>query len=354
MKRLEGIRNQFTVEKIDALIVESDANRRYLSGFTGSAGVIFITSDQAYFITDFRYVEQAKNQCEGFTIVEHKGSISNELKALVEEHSITSVGFEKSYTTFEKYEVYKDTGIPLIPVAGLVESLRMFKDEKELSIMKEAAEIADQAFYDIVDYIKPGMKETEVRDRLEFTMRRLGADRSSFEIIVASGSRGALPHGVASDKVIEEGEFVTMDFGAYYKGYCSDITRTVAVGQPTDEMKKVYETVLEAQLLGVEQIKPGMTGKEADQICRDYIYSKGYEGKFGHGLGHGLGMEVHEGPGVSPKGNVVLKPGMVVTVEPGVYLPGVGGVRIEDDIVITADGNERLTTSDKSLRHIGK
>ncbi|GAK03343.1 LOW QUALITY PROTEIN: aminopeptidase YpdF [Geomicrobium sp. JCM 19037] len=352
MKRLEGIRNQFTVEKIDALIVESDANRRYLSGFTGSAGVILITSDQAYFITDFRYVEQAKNQCEGYTIVEHKGQSVTSSKHL--KSTALLLVLKNLIRLLKNMKCTRMQAYRLIPVAGLVESLRMFKDEKELSIMKEAAEIADQTFYDIVDYIKPGMKETEVRDRLEFTMRRLGADRSSFDIIVASGSRGALPHGVASDKVIEEGELVTMDFGAYYKGYCSDITRTVAVGQPTDEMKKVYETVLEAQLLGVEQIKPGMTGKEADQICRDYIYSKGYEGKFGHGLGHGLGMEVHEGPGVSPKGNVVLKPGMVVTVEPGVYLPGVGGVRIEDDIVITADGNERLTTSDKSLRHIGK
>ncbi|EZH67731.1 Xaa-Pro dipeptidase [Bacillaceae bacterium JMAK1] len=355
MKRVDNVRKQFQSLGIDAFIIESEANRRYLSHFTGSAGVVFLTESESYFITDFRYVEQATSQCVGYTIVEHKGSVATEIQELVKKHNVKAVGFEKSYTTFEKYELYKhEHSIPLVPLSGVVESLRQFKDEEEIATMKKAAAIADEAYAHILNYIKPGMREKEVRDELEFKMRQLGADGSSFDMIVASGTRGALPHGVASDKVIEEGELVTLDFGAIYEGYCSDITRTLAVGEPSEQMKKVFDTVLQAQLNGVEQIKPGMTGQEADDICRSYIYEQGYEGKFGHGLGHGLGIEVHEEPRLSPKGNVVLQPGMVVTVEPGIYLPGIGGVRIEDDIVITETGNERLTTSDKTLKYAGQ
>ena len=189
----------------------------------------------------------------------------------------------------------------------------------------------------------------EVANELEFFMRKQGAASSSFDIIVASGYRSALPHGVATDKVIEKGELVTLDFGAYYKGYCSDITRTVAVGEISDELKTIYDIVLEAQLRGMEGIKPGMTGKEADALTRDYITEKGYGEYFGHSTGHGIGLEIHEGPALSVRSDVVLEPGMVVTVEPGIYIAGLGGVRIEDDTVVTENGNESLTHSPKEL-----
>ncbi|QDI89857.1 aminopeptidase P family protein [Salicibibacter halophilus] len=353
MNRLELVRTQLEQEGIDALLVESQTNRRYITNFTGTAGAALITAREAFFVTDFRYVEQAKNQCEGFTVVQHEDGISKEINKLLEAENAASVGFEKAHTTYEKYDFYQEAfAAKLVPVAGMIENLRLFKSIDELKTMQKAAEIADAAFEHIVTYIKPGVREREIANELEFYMRHLGAESSSFDIIVASGERGARPHGVASHKQVEKGDMITMDFGAYYEGYCSDITRTVAVGEPSDEMHHVYDTVLKAQLKSLEQIKAGMTGVEADAIARDYIYAEGYEGYFGHGLGHGLGMDVHEEPRLSPKGNLQLEAGMVVTVEPGIYLPGKGGVRIEDDILITEDGNERLTLSEKTLKRI--
>ena len=227
--------------------------------------------------------------------------------------------------------------------------MRLIKDNHELSILKEAADIADAAFKHILDYIKPGLMELDVANELEFFMRKSGATSSSFDIIVASGWRSALPHGVASNKVIEKGDFVTMDFGALHKGYVSDITRTIAVGEPSDKLKEIYDVVLESQLRAMDQIKPGLTGIQADAIARDYITEKGYGEYFGHSLGHGIGLEVHEGPGLSYRSETKLVPGMVVTVEPGIYLPSIGGVRIEDDTLITESGNETLTHSTKDL-----
>ena len=193
------------------------------------------------------------------------------------------------------------------------------------------------------------MTELQVSNELEFFMRKRGATSSSFDTIVASGVRSALPHGVASDKVIEVGDFVTLDFGAIYNGYISDTTRTVAVGEPSEQLKEIYQVVLDSQLLALEKVKPGMTGKEADAIARDYIASKGYGEAFGHSLGHGIGLEVHEGPGLSFRSDVVLEPGMVITIEPGIYLPNIGGVRIEDDALVTENGLEKLTHSTKEL-----
>ncbi|MBE3570312.1 MAG: aminopeptidase P family protein, partial [Bacillales bacterium] len=216
-------------------------------------------------------------------------------------------------------------------------------------ILKEAADIADAAFKHILDFIKPGITELEVANELEFFMRKCGATSSSFDTIIASGKRSALPHGVASEKIIEKGDLVTLDYGALYKGYVSDITRTVAVGEPSADLKNIYQIVLEAQLLAVEKIKPGMTGKEADAIARNYIEEKGFGDQFGHSLGHGIGLEVHERPLLSMRSDMVLQPGMVVTVEPGIYVHGLGGVRIEDDTIITSSGNETITHSTKEL-----
>ncbi|SFL82724.1 Creatinase/Prolidase N-terminal domain-containing protein [Gracilibacillus orientalis] len=350
MKRLEKLWNLLKHERMDGLLITSPVNIRYLTGFTGTSGVALITNNDAFFVTDFRYTEQASDQVIGFDIKEHKGPIQDEVAELVKSLSIESVGFEKEGMTYGLYEKYnKAVKANLIPSGGLIEKLRLIKDQDEISIIKDACKIADDAFDHILDYIKPGVKEIDISNELEFFMRKQGATSSSFDIIVASGYRSALPHGVASSKEIQSGELVTLDFGALYEGYASDITRTIAVGDISEELATIYNTVLEAQVKGVEGIKAGITAKQADALTRDHIDHKGYGKYFGHSTGHGLGLDVHEMPGLSFRSDAVLEPGMVVTVEPGIYVPNVGGCRIEDDIIITEDGHERLTHSPKDL-----
>ncbi|MFQ3542807.1 aminopeptidase P family protein [Halobacillus rhizosphaerae] len=350
MNKLEKLRKLLLEKELDGLLIDSSKNRRYMSDFTGSSGVLLITADEAIIITDFRYTEQAAEQAGQFTMVEHKVPMTEEIANQVKKLGINKLGFEKSHVTYSVYEQYKSKiEAELVPVSGLVEKLRLIKTEEELTILKDAAKIADDAFEHILGFIKPGVKEIDVSNELEFFMRKQGATSSSFDIIVASGYRSALPHGVASEKEIQSGELVTLDFGALYKGYCSDITRTVAVGEISDELHKIYHTVLEAQLKGMEGLKAGITGVEADALTRDYIKEQGYGQYFGHSTGHGVGLDVHEGPGLSFRSNEVLEPGMVVTVEPGIYVPNVGGCRIEDDAVITDNGNERLSFSKKEL-----
>jgi Xaa-Pro aminopeptidase len=350
MGKLSKLRQALTENKIDALLVTSGYNRRYLTDFTGTAGVAIVSKDQAVFITDFRYTEQAAKQISGFEIVQHTKTLIEEVAVQLDKMGVKNVGFEKDDMSYAMYESYKKAvNTELVPVSGLVEKIRLIKTPQEIKIIKAAADIADAAFEHIISFISPGKTELEVSNELEFFMRKQGATSSSFDIIVASGLRSALPHGVASDKVIEKGDFVTLDFGALYNGYISDITRTVAVGEPSEQLKEIYQVVLDSQLLALDKVKPGMTGIEADAVARDYIKSKGYGEAFGHSLGHGIGLEVHEGPGLSFRSETVLEEGMVVTIEPGIYVPGVGGVRIEDDIVITAAGNEKLTHSTKEL-----
>ncbi|MEK3890762.1 M24 family metallopeptidase [Bacillus sp. FSL K6-3431] len=350
MGKLNKLRERMNNHDIDGLLITSTYNRRYITNFTGTAGVALISRDKALFITDFRYTEQAAKQATDFDIIQHIGSISKEVAKHVKELGIKKLGFEQDYMSYSLWNAYKEAvETEFVPISNLLENMRLIKSAQELSIIKEAADIADAAFKHILDFIKPGLTELEVANELEFFMRKSGAESSSFDIIVASGTRSALPHGVASDKIIETGDFITMDYGALHKGYVSDITRTIAVGEPSEKLKEIYSVVLEAQLRGMDQIQPGMTGMEADAIARDYIAEKGYGEYFGHSLGHGIGLEVHEGPGLSTRSETKLEPGMVVTVEPGIYLPGIGGVRIEDDTVITETGNETLTHSTKDL-----
>ncbi|MHC8516947.1 M24 family metallopeptidase [Sporosarcina sp. ITBMC105] len=347
---LVTLREALKENALDAILVTNSYNRRYITGFTGSSGVAVISANDAVFITDFRYTEQAAEQVKGFRIVKHERTIIEEVAAQVQEMNIQTLGFEKDDVTFGMYELYNEkVQAELKPVSGIIEKLRMIKSAEEIEILKDAAKIADDAFAHICTFIKPGVSELEVSNELEMFMRKQGATSSSFDIIVASGERGALPHGVASAKIIQSGELVTLDFGASYNGYISDITRTVAVGEPSEQMREIYEITRAAQQKALEEIKPGMTGIEADAIARDYIKSKGYGEAFGHSTGHGIGLEVHEGPALSFRSETVLVPNMAVTVEPGIYVPGVGGVRIEDDIIITEEGNVRLTHSPKEL-----
>lgn len=348
--KLMNLRRRMEEEEIDALLITNPYNRRYMTGFTGTAGVVVVSEKDAVFITDFRYTEQAEKEVEGYRIVQHTKTIIEEVAVQLKKMEAKTVGFEKDDLSFGLYELYRQkVEGELKPVSGLVEKLRIVKTDDELAVLQQAADIADEAFQHIITYIRPGISELDVANELEFFMRKQGATSSSFSIIVASGLRSALPHGVATTKTIETGDFVTLDYGALYHGYVSDITRTVAVGEPAEKLKEIYAVTLAAQELALKGIKPGMTGKEADAIARDYITAKGYGEAFGHSTGHGIGLEVHESPTLSFRSDKVLEPNMVVTVEPGIYLPEVGGVRIEDDIVITADGNRRLTSAPKEL-----
>ncbi|EOP66905.1 xaa-Pro dipeptidase [Bacillus cereus VDM006] len=350
MEKIERLRSAFDEAGIDGIVLTNEYSRRYMANFTGTAGVVLISKERALFITDFRYVEQASKQAVGYEIVQHSGLILDEVAKQVKELGIQKLGFEQDTLTYSSYVTHNEAiEAEFIPTSGLVEKLRLIKTDSEIKILKEAAQIADAAFEHILSFIRPGVSEIEVSNELEFFMRKQGATSSSFDIIVASGLRSALPHGVASEKVIEKGDFVTLDFGAYYKGYCSDITRTIAVGEPSDKLKEIYTIVLEAQLHGVNGIKAGLTGREADALTRDYITEKGYGEYFGHSTGHGIGLEIHEAPGLAFRSDTVLEPGMAVTVEPGIYIPGVGGVRIEDDIIVTSEGNEVITKSPKEL-----
>ncbi|HEY0827200.1 MAG TPA: Xaa-Pro peptidase family protein [Bacilli bacterium] len=349
--RIRLLRVLLQDQHLEALLVTNRFNRAYMTGFTGSSGCVLITLDRAYLFTDFRYRSQAPLQARHYEVIEHGPKVLESVKATLQELKIARLGFEQSDVSFALYSMIAQEleGIILVPVSDVVEELRMIKSVEELQIMQEAADLADRTFTHILSFLRPGIPERDIALEIEFFMRKAGAASSSFETIVASGERSALPHGIASDRLLGSNEFVKLDFGAYYKGYCSDITRTIMLGKPSSKHKEIYDVVLEAQLNALEKIQPGMTGQQADALTRDIIISYGYGDHFGHGTGHGLGMEIHEAPRLTRTSDTVLKPGMTVTVEPGVYIPDFGGVRIEDDIVITETGLRILTQSTKDF-----
>jgi len=351
-KRLAQLRALMDEHQLEALLITNAFNRRYLTGFLGSSGNVLITHDRAYLLTDFRYMTQAAEQTTSYEILEHQRTDEIGLvRDLLRQLSIRSVGFEQRDVTFGAYQHFamRLQEISLVPTEGLIEQLRSIKDEAELQIIREATQLADRAYSHILNVLKPGIQERVVALELEYFLRSNGADSSSFDIIVASGERSALPHGRAGDRVLQRGEFVKMDFGAYYKGYCSDITRTVVLGKPTPKHKEIYDIVLHAQQVTLDRLKPGLTGREGDAIARDIIKHAGYGDRFGHGTGHSFGLEIHEEPRLSTTCDKLMEPGMTMTVEPGIYIPGFGGVRIEDDIVFTNTGIEVLSQSSKAF-----
>ncbi|EOA3420663.1 M24 family metallopeptidase [Enterococcus hirae] len=350
MLRVEKLRKKMQEENLDSFLITSPYNLRYLTNFTGTTGLAVITLEKAFFITDFRYTEQAAAQAQGFEIIKNVGSIFEEVADLVQKEGLRELGFEETTVSFLEYSVLEEIiDAQLIPISGMIEELREIKDEEEIAIIEKACSIADLAYDHILKMIQPGMTEIEVANQLDFYMRSLGASGVSFETIVASGLRSAMPHGVASKKIIEQGDLITIDFGCYYEGYVSDMTRTFAIGDPGEQLKEIYQIVLEAQLAVLEVAKPGVTGKQLDAVARDYITKHGYGEAFGHSTGHGIGLEIHEGPNVSVRAEKQFVPGNIITDEPGIYLPGIGGVRIEDDLLITSDGNRVLTHSPKEL-----
>lgn len=350
-QRLYKLREFLRASNMDGAFIYSDANRNYLSGFKGDESYIVVTLSDAVFITDSRYTEQAKQETKGFEVREYTGSIVEYVKNVIQALGIKRLGFENNFVTYDMYEELKNAlpGVELLKLGDCVEVIRQIKDEDEIASIEKAASIADRAFTHMLGYIKPGLTETAIGLELEFFMRSNGASALSFPSIVASGSRSSLPHGTATEKVIESGDLLTLDYGCVYNGYCSDMTRTIVVGKASEKQKEIYSIVLEANNEALKFIKPGITGQEVDKAARDIIEKKRYGQYFGHGLGHGVGMRVHELPKVSKKGTAPLKAGMVVTDEPGIYIPGFGGVRIEDLVLVTEGGCIVLSKSDKRL-----
>lgn len=350
MSRIEKIRELLKKQNINAFYITHIPNIRYVSGFSGSSAFVIITPGKNYFITDFRYQSQSAEEVKDFRISINSSS-ADAVRKIIAEEGLHRVAFESSHLTCMQLDKLKaeNPGVEFIPVAEELEKMNMIKTEEELGRIKKAAEITDRVFNKILEIIKPGMIEKDVSAEISYWHKKFGAEMDSFDAIVASGWRGSLPHGRASDKIIESGEMVTLDFGCIYDGFCSDLTRTISIGEPSDEMKKIYSVVHEAQQKAIDFAKAGVTTKELDNSAREFIYSQGYEGKFGHGLGHGLGIEVHEMPGISQKMDMKLPENVVVTIEPGIYVEGLGGVRIEDDVIIRSGGCEVINSSPKEL-----
>jgi Xaa-Pro aminopeptidase len=349
MGRLERMRQQMLEEKIDAYVLIRPENIRYLSGFSGGEATLYITFEKAILLTDFRYIEQAIAQAPEFEIM----NTGHDHYAFLAEigQKAQRVGFEGDFVTYVGFGKLKDAfpQADLLSLPNLVSYLRSVKDKSEIELIRQAVRIADDAFTEVLQTIEIGQTEAEIGLALEFSMRRAGASGGSFEFIVASGFRSAMPHGVASLKQIKFGELLTMDFGAIYKGYCSDITRTVFLGEPEDKHREVYEIVLAAQRAGIKAVAPGRTGKEVDAVARNLITEAGYGDYFGHGLGHSVGLAIHEGPNLNIREERLLEPGMVITVEPGIYIQDWGGVRIEDIVLVTENGCEVLTQAPKEF-----
>lgn len=350
--RIKAVRNILQEKGLDAILIYKPENRKYFSGFTGTTGFIIITKEEAKFITDFRYIQQGKNECKGYDIIEV--SRSAPLTNIIEGFNINRLGVEEDFFTYGHYLDLssKLSKVTMVPLEGALTKLRSIKTEKEIGYIAKAASLADEAFNHILTLIKPGVVERDIALELEFFMRKRGATNASFNFIVASGLRSSLPHGVASNKVIELGDFVTLDYGCIYEGYCSDMTRTVVVGKADDRQKQIYSLVLKAQETALSEVKPGITGSQLDNIARQIITDGGYGQCFGHGLGHGVGLEIHELPHVNTMGNIPLEPGMIITIEPGVYITGFGGVRIEDLVVVRDDGYQVLSKTPKQLIEI--
>lgn len=358
MNRVERLIQRLKDENLDGILLLNDSNIRYISGFTGSDSYVIIAEGAKAFITDSRYTEQAEEECQGFEVVRWGKPVAGLLetiKKVCDQNGINKLAFEKGHITYEMYEdlVKGLEGMEIVPASGLVEGLRAVKDEEEIQCMRMAAQFADQAFEEILKYIRPGVTELDVATELQYLIKKKGADDIGFPIIAVSGKRSSLPHGIPGRKAIERGDFVTLDFGAMYKGYRSDMTRTVIVGEADEKQREIYEIVRTAQAEASRVVRAGLEAKAADGCARGYITQAGYGDYFGHGLGHGIGLDVHEEPRLSQTGNKILEEGNVVTIEPGIYLPNWGGVRIEDTVVVREDGIEVLTKSSKELIIIG-
>ena len=355
-ERLKIFRDKIEKEnkEIDGFLITNLQNMNYLSGFDGE-GFALITKKDNYLLTDSRYAEQAEKESPDFKIIIDEPKLKDArilaLGKILAENKIKKIAFESNNLSYADFKKYSDSlkSIEFLTTKNIIEQIRMVKDKNEIIKMKKAAQIATESLKEVFEIIKPGMRELDIASELAYTMRKKGAQKEAFETIVVSGERSSLPHGKPSEKKIDEGELITIDMGANYQNYNSDITRTIVIGKESQKQKEIFSIVLEAQKAALEIIKPGLKCSEVDSVARNIIEKKGYGKNFGHGLGHGVGLDIHEMPRVSFNDDTILLPGMVVTIEPGIYLPKFGGVRIEDSILITEEGYEILTWFPKIL-----
>ncbi len=351
MERIGKIFKFMKEHDLPCITIKDVYTIRYLTGFTGDSSILYADDRIAVLVTDGRYIDQARSELKYCRVQEYKGNIWETIAELAGAHQ--KVGFDGDAFSYEDAKALQAALAATVEMVSVsLRTLRLIKDERELESLWQASKIADGAFERLLKEIKAGMTEKELAARLEYYMRSLGSEGVSFDTIVASGHRSALPHGAPTDKVVEVGDFVTFDFGAMYNGYHSDTTRTIVMGMANSWHREIYTVVQEAQYRGMKAAKPGITGKELDAEIRDYIESRGYGRYFTHGLGHGVSLEIHELPNINSKGDIPLQEGMVFSIEPGIYIQGRGGVRIEDSVVLTKEGAHSLTTLKKTLMEI--
>ncbi len=349
-ERIAALHRRLAKESLDGFITFMEQDFLYLSGFSGDAGALVIGRDDALLLTDSRYIETAEVEVRGARTAKHGVPLWHDVAQAVREMGGERWGFDATAVSYDAYRQLEEQGVPLVPTKGIVLAQRMVKDDEEVAKLRRACAIAADALEEAIDRIRPGMTEREAALWLEMRMREMGAEGPAFPFIVASGPRGSLPHGAAGERAFATGDMVTFDVGCRYFGYHSDITRTVALGTPQAELQRAYEVVRAAQQAGIAAVKPGAAASDVDAAARDVIARAGYGEYFGHGTGHGVGLEIHEWPQISSRSDDILEAGMVLTVEPGIYLPGVGGVRIEDTVLVTDEGAQVLTVSPKALR----
>lgn len=364
--RLASVRRRLAEESLDAVVVSRAANSRYLSGFklgpheeayAGYSGTLVVTADRMRLLTDFRYLEQAEAEAEGWEVIRTSGPIEEELPPLFAQAGAATrrVALEADVLTHATWAAVEQAmpAVDLVPAGGIVDELREVKSDDEVGAVETACRLGDAAFEFLLSAATPGMTEAQLAWELERWFRENGAEALAFDSLILAGPKAAMPHGRSSDVPIERGNVLLMDFGCQVEGYRSDMTRTVFVGEPREEHRRVYELVLEAQQIALDGIRPGMIGREADALARDFLAQNGHGEDFGHSLGHGIGLLTHELPRLSTRSESVLAPGMVFSVEPGIYLPGVTGVRIEDIVVLEENGVRRLTQSPREPIVIG-
>lgn len=349
-ERVERLRAQLEADGLDAVVVSSLPNMRYLSGFTSMDATLLITKRSCCLFTDFRYTIQAAAQCPGFEVLEPEpGRLVDSLRDVLARDGCRRCAFEQESMTVGQYERLRALPAALEPWSGPLSDLRLRKSAQEVASLQKAQQLADQSFAELLPRIGAGMTEREVVAELNYIGARLGSEGPSFDPIVASGPNGAMCHAVPSNRRLEKGDLVVLDFGCTVDGYHSDMTRTFAVGSASDDCRRIYDIVLEAHERALRALRSGITGRALDAVARDYITEMGYGPCFGHSLGHGFGLEIHEGPRASMRSDTALEPGMTITIEPGIYVEGLCGVRIEDCCVVTPDGYLDLVSSPKEL-----
>jgi len=353
-ERLNVFRTDLAEANLDAMLIVNQANIRYLSNYTGDEAFLFISRGRSILITDFRYMEQAAQECPDYQIILHRHPappLTTIVNNLCVEQCVKRLAFERDHISYALYdELHNDVidAVELEPFSGMTERQRYIKTPYEIEMLRHACAATDKTFAAVCEYIRPGVSEKDVARELIYAILNQGCD-SSFPVIVASGVNGSLPHAIPTDKLLAKNEFITMDFGCKYNGYHADMTRTVFIGKADEKQRKIYDIVLEAKGRAESLIKDGVSARTVDTAARDFIAEQGYGGYFGHGLGHGVGLEIHEKPILNPSSQHVLKRGCLHTVEPGIYLPGWGGVRVEDTVLVTKTGHENLFTATREL-----